>query len=110
MVKQKIIYKFVLFILVLCFCSLSVLSSGSISTGNINPISNWIIGSDNNMLVLIGDRKISNIVSDRIIMNLFDNGVSGILTENILEKNSIEEIIQGKIFLIVKIMPIKERV
>ena len=76
-------------------------------------IFSWIksIGTDNDtILLLVGNQKISeDLIVDKVIKRLFDTGLVVTLTDEILKKQSFEEIISGKLFLHINYIPKDEQ-
>jgi len=85
----------------------------AITGHNSDNISPWIkdIGTKNDtILLLVGNKKLSeDLIVNKVIKRLFNTGIVSTLTDEILEKESFEEIISGKVFLHIKNIPEDEK-
>ena len=75
-------------------------------------ISPWIknIGTENDtILLLVGNQQLSeDLVVNKVIKRLFDTGIVAPLTDKMLQKQSFEEIVEGKSFLHINHIPTDE--
>lgn len=79
-----------------------------------DSISLWIknIGctDTDNILLLVGNQTVSkDIVINKVIKPLFNTGIVATLTDNMLQKESFENIVRGKLILHIDHIPVDEK-
>lgn len=79
---------------------------------NSESISSWIqdIGNTDTILLLVGNQTVTeDIVVNKVIKPLFNTGIVVTLTDSMLQKESFENIVSGKLILHIDHIPIDEK-
>lgn len=79
---------------------------------NSESISSWIqdIGNTDTILLLVGNQTVSeDIVVNKVIKPLFNTGIVVTLTDSMLQKESFENIVSGKLILHINHIPADEK-
>jgi len=76
------------------------------SVDYITPWINNIDTTNDTILLLVGNKKVSeDLIIDKVIKRLFDTDIVVTLTDEKLQKNNFEEVINGKLFLLINHIP-----
>ena len=84
----------------------------NLTQSNSESISLWIkeIGNTDTILLLVGNQTISeDIVVNKVIKPLFNTGIVVTLTDSMLQKESFENILRGKLILHIDHIPVDEK-
>ncbi len=79
---------------------------------NSESISSWIqdIGNTDTILLLVGNQTVSeDIIVNKVIKPLFNTGIVVTLTDSMLQKESFENIVSGKLILHINHIPADEK-